>query len=118
LKLPAISGFAALLLLTLFGTVPAKSQADPSGIWLTQAGDARVQVSRCGGGLCGKIVWLRDPIDPRTGQPQVDDKNANPALTQRPIMGLSLFSACGKSVETSGPGAFTTPTTARPTPPT
>jgi uncharacterized protein (DUF2147 family) len=92
LKLPAISGVAALLFATLFGILPAKSQTDPSGVWLTQAGDARVHVSRCGGGICGKIVWLRDPIDPKTGQPQVDDKNANPALAQRPIIGLSIFS--------------------------
>ena len=33
---------------------PAKAQAsDPTGIWLTQAGDAKVRVSKCGGGICG-----------------------------------------------------------------
>ena len=89
MKLPAISGFAAILL--LLGIVPARSQTDPAGIWLTQAGDARVQVSRCGGGICGRIVWLRDPIDNNTGQPQLDDKNPNPALAQRPMIGLSIF---------------------------
>jgi uncharacterized protein (DUF2147 family) len=75
----------------MMGILPASSEADPSGVWLTQAGDARVQVSRCGAGICGRIVWLRDPIDPRTGQPQVDDKNPNPALAQRPIIGLSIL---------------------------
>lgn len=64
---------------------------DVGGIWLTQAGDAKVRVSRCGGGLCGAVVWLRDPIDSATGKPQVDDKNENPALRRRPIIGLSLF---------------------------
>jgi uncharacterized protein (DUF2147 family) len=89
-----MSGLAVLLFATLIGILPARSQVDPSGIWLTQAGDARVQVSRCGtGGICGRIVWLRDPIDNKTGQPQVDDKNANPALAQRPIIGLSIFSS-------------------------
>jgi uncharacterized protein (DUF2147 family) len=88
-----MSGLAVLLFATLIGIHPARSQADPSGIWLTQAGDARVQVSRCGNGICGRIVWLREPIDSRTGQPQVDDKNANPALAQRPIIGLSIFSS-------------------------
>ncbi|UTD27647.1 DUF2147 domain-containing protein [Bradyrhizobium sp. WD16] len=63
----------------------------PVGVWLTQAGDARVQVSHCGGKLCGKVIWLRDPIDKATGKPQVDDKNQNPALRNRPIMGLQLF---------------------------
>ena len=91
MRSPAISGFAVLLFATLTGILPASSESDPSGVWLTQAGDARVQVSRCGAGICGRIVWLRDPIDPRTGQPQVDDKNPNPALQQRPIVGLSIL---------------------------
>ena len=61
----------------------------PTGVWLTQAGDARVRVSKCGGGICGVIVGLREPIDPATGKPQVDDKNPNPALKKRPMIGLA-----------------------------
>jgi uncharacterized protein (DUF2147 family) len=64
---------------------------DPSGVWLTQAGDAKVAVSRCGAALCGRVVWLKSPIDGATGKPQVDDKNPNPRFAKRPIMGLQLF---------------------------
>ena len=64
---------------------------DPSGIWLTQAGDARVRVSKCGGAICGVVVWLREPTNPATGLPMVDDKNPNPALAKRPMIGLPLF---------------------------
>ena len=70
----------------------AQGASEPAGVWLTQAGDARVRVSKCGGGICGVIVGLKDPIDPATGKPQVDDKNPNPALKQRPMIGLPLFS--------------------------
>jgi uncharacterized protein (DUF2147 family) len=73
------------------GILPASSEPEPTGVWLTQGHDAHIQVSRCGAGICGRIVWLRDPIDPKTNQPQVDDKNPNPALQQRPIIGLSLL---------------------------
>ena len=78
----------------LVAAVPAKAKAQngPGGIWLTQAGDAKIRVSRCGAGICGVVVWLKEPIDPATGKPQVDDKNSNPALAKRPIIGLSLFS--------------------------
>jgi uncharacterized protein (DUF2147 family) len=76
----------------VLGTSTARSQSDPSGIWLTQAGDAQVHVHQCGGGICGKIVWLRDPIDKNTGRPQIDDKNPNPALARRPVMGMTIFS--------------------------
>jgi uncharacterized protein (DUF2147 family) len=69
----------------------AQGAAEPTGVWLTQAGDARVKVSKCGGGICGVIVGLKDPIDPATGKPQLDDKNPNPALRKRPMIGLPLF---------------------------
>jgi len=80
---------ASLLAATAAHAEPA---ADPTGTWLTQAGDAKVKVTKCGGGICGAIVWLRQPIDPATAKPAVDDKNPNPTLAKRPMMGLPLFS--------------------------
>lgn len=85
-------GFVVAIAAVLFGTTSARTQGiEPIGVWLTQAGDARVRVSKCGAGICGTIVWLREPVDQATGRPQVDDKNPNPALKSRPMMGLSLF---------------------------
>jgi uncharacterized protein (DUF2147 family) len=86
-------GFVLLMLMALTGAPPASAQAggEVTGVWLTQAGDARVRVSKCGGGICGVIVWLRQPIDPATGKPAIDDKNPNPALARRPMIGLPLF---------------------------
>jgi uncharacterized protein (DUF2147 family) len=87
-------GFIIAILTALLGAAPAKAQAggNPTGIWLTQAGDAKVRVSKCSGGICGVVVWLKDPINPATGKPQVDDKNPNPSLAKRPMIGLPLFS--------------------------
>jgi len=64
------------ILTALFAVAPANAQSggEASGIWLTQAGDAKVRVSKCGGGICGVVVWLKDPINPATGKPQVDDR--------------------------------------------
>ena len=73
-------------------TARAQGAGEPTGVWLTQAGDARVRVSKCGGGICGTIAGLRDPIDPATGKTQVDDKNPDPNLRKRPMIGLPLFS--------------------------
>lgn len=82
----------------------AKAQGANSvaGIWETEKGDAHVRVAPCGSALCGKIVSLRDPIDPQTGKPQVDDKNPNPALASRPMIGLSLFN----SMRPTGPDSW------------
>jgi uncharacterized protein (DUF2147 family) len=85
------SGFAIAILAALLSVADAQTTADPTGVWLTQAGDAKVRVSRCRGGICGVVVWLRSPIDPATGRPAVDDKNRNPALAKRPMVGLPLF---------------------------
>ncbi|MEO7012375.1 MAG: DUF2147 domain-containing protein, partial [Nitrobacter sp.] len=65
------SGFAIAFLTAILSVQIAAAQApaDPTGIWLTQAGDAKVRVSKCHSGLCGIVVWLRDPIDPATGKP-------------------------------------------------
>jgi uncharacterized protein (DUF2147 family) len=84
-------GFVIAILTALLGAPPAKAQA--GGIWLTRAGDAKIRVSKCGGGICGVVIWLKDPINPATGKPQVDDKNPNPSLARRPMIGLVLFSA-------------------------
>jgi uncharacterized protein (DUF2147 family) len=97
-------GFVALSLAALLAAPSAKAQTsgEPSGIWLTQAGDAKVKISKCSGGICGVIVWLKDPINPTTGKPEVDDKNANPVLAKRPMIGLPLFSG----MRPSGPNKW------------
>ncbi|MGY8668807.1 DUF2147 domain-containing protein [Bradyrhizobium sp. UFLA05-109] len=90
-----IHRFAVLVtcLAALLGATAARAQsADASGTWLTQAGDARIKISKCGGGVCGVIVWLKEPYDTATGQPASDSKNPNPALARRPLIGLPLFS--------------------------
>ena len=97
-------GFIVAIAAALLAAPTARSQSagEPTGVWLTQAGDARVKVSKCGGGICGVIVGLRDPIDPATGKPQVDDKNPNPALKRRPMIGLPLFTG----MQASGPNKW------------
>jgi uncharacterized protein (DUF2147 family) len=87
-------GFVVTTLAALLAAPGASAQAggEVSGVWLTQAGDAKVRVSKCGGGICGVVVWLKDPINPATGKPHVDDKNPNPSLARRPMIGLPLFS--------------------------
>ncbi|WP_084030764.1 DUF2147 domain-containing protein [Bradyrhizobium paxllaeri] len=91
-SLTSTSAFIAALVFACSSSVSlAGSTVDPAGIWLTQAGDAKVHVSRCGQAICGRVVWLKQPIDGATGKPQTDDKNPDPSLKKRPIIGLQLF---------------------------
>lgn len=92
---------AATLAVLCAGPAAAEGD-DPSGVWLTQAGDARVRVNRCGDELCGTVVWLKDKIDPSTGKPFTDNKNPDQALAKRPIIGLPLF----LGMKHAGPGKW------------
>lgn len=59
------------------------------GFWLTEEGDSQVQMYKgIDGKYFGKITWLDEPNE--DGKPKVDDDNPDPALRERPIMGLVI----------------------------
>jgi uncharacterized protein (DUF2147 family) len=86
---PALGALAAVVLAA--GVPSYASAADPSGIWAKDDGSAKMEVKKCGRGICSKIVWLREPNDSR-GKPLHDVRNENPSMRDRPIVGLPLFS--------------------------
>jgi len=70
----------------------AAAAADATGLWLTEAGKARVRVAKCGGdALCGTIISLKEPNDPETGKPKWDKFNSDPAKRSRPIVGTQMM---------------------------
>ncbi len=62
----------------------------PEGTWLSEDGATKVLISNCGGRLCGKVVWLDEPISPNTGKPKTDTLNPDPAKRSRPLIGLQV----------------------------
>lgn len=89
----------SLLLAALFLIVSAATSADDSilGQWTTKDGKSHVVISNCEAGLCGKIVWLKEPKFPAdddggmAGQTKIDRENPNPAMQKNPILGLQLM---------------------------
>jgi uncharacterized protein (DUF2147 family) len=63
---------------------------DPTGVWALENGKVTVKVSPCGDGLCGRIVGMKKPLD-KHGNLKRDKDNPNPALRNRPVVGLTLF---------------------------
>ena len=86
--------FATVLLTatTAFGA----GQNNILGTWNTDGGDSRLEFYRCGDKICGKIIWLKvpnyiDSNDGPVGITKVDRKNPDPALRNRPILGLQVM---------------------------
>ena len=50
---------ASLASLTLFAATNT-AEAAISGLYYDHSGRSAIQVSKCGSGLCGKIVWLKN----------------------------------------------------------
>ncbi|MDD2582300.1 MAG: DUF2147 domain-containing protein [Desulfuromonadaceae bacterium] len=87
--------FLAIVLLTATSAFSA-GQSDLLGSWKTEGGDSLLEFYRCGEKICGKVVWLKQPNyinskDGPVGKTKVDRKNPNPALRNRPILGLQVM---------------------------
>jgi uncharacterized protein (DUF2147 family) len=87
-----------------FSQEPESASIRIRGNWLTAEGESKIEIYRCDSvTLCGKIVWLRDPL--KNGKPVVDDKNPEDTLRTRPVMGLELlrgFTYAGDGVWSGG----------------
>ena len=83
---------AAAVVLALMSVAAAPAGAEEFvGTWLTANSDAHIRLTKCGKAMCGTVIWLKDPIDAKTGQPQADDKNPDPAKRKNKILGSRIF---------------------------
>ena len=90
------------ILLVLFAAIvplgPAWA-AGPIGTWATEEGKSHVKITTCGEKLCGRIIWLKQPLDDQ-GKAKFDAKNPDAALQSRPIIGLPLLANFSPGEET------------------
>ena len=61
------------------------------GVWKNGSGKGHVQIFKNKHKYYGKIVWLRDAMDPTTGKPKVDRKNSDPDQRNRPLIGMVMM---------------------------
>jgi len=82
---------AALAVLAMAGSVQAQP-ADISGTYVSESGETRVRVAKCGAVYCGTIVAVQ-------GEPK-DVNNPDPALRSRNLVGILMIS----NIQPSGDG--------------
>ncbi len=82
-------------LVLLFATGMQTAVGQPAqralGIWADEDGQSNIEISQCGDALCGRVVWLREPIN-ANGQPKTDINNPDARQRNRPLLGLTIIS--------------------------
>lgn len=90
---------ALIVAVSLFVSAASPAMAEGAGpaseVWLTDDGDTRVRIGRCGKEICGVVVWQRVPYN--------DENNPDPAKRSRPIVGIRMIS----HIKPTGPGSWT-----------
>jgi uncharacterized protein (DUF2147 family) len=81
----------ASLFLVIFSYAQTQSADAILGKWLNEDQDAHIQIYKENGKFFGKIVWLKEPNEPATGLPKVDDDNEDESLRSRPVLGLVML---------------------------
>lgn len=71
---------------------PAPEAAVPpeAGVWIDDTGRGAVEITPCGGKLCGNVVWLQQPLA-RNGKPQTDELNPDKSRRTQPVCGLQVI---------------------------
>lgn len=78
----------SLLIAVLFTSATAR--AEVTGVWSTAEGKSHVKIEPCGNKLCGKIIWLKEPLTEKKIA-KTDIKNENISLRGQPINGLEIL---------------------------
>jgi uncharacterized protein (DUF2147 family) len=73
---------AAALGVFVLATPALAQSGDPSGTWLTESGDTRVRIAKCGAVLCGTIIASTHPKDVN---------NPDPAKRDRSLVGVQMI---------------------------
>src|SRR3954453_21513425 len=74
---------AAALGVFVLATPALAQSGDPSGTWLTESGDTRVRIAKCGASWCGTIVASTHPKDVN---------NPDAAKRDRALVGVQMIS--------------------------
>ena len=107
---PGIITFLAMTVAALgMGAFKSAAQTDSPdailGVWKNGEGTGHISIEKSGGKYIGRIVWLKEPIDPETGKPKLDKLNPDKAKKTVPLIGMTNlwgFSYKGKKVWDDG----------------
>ena len=86
-----------ILILVLISILPfGFTTQDPKGdrfigVWEPSNGRSRIKIEKIGAKYFGKIVWLKEPIDPNTNKNKVDKNNPDTSMRNVPLKGYRIL---------------------------
>jgi hypothetical protein len=90
-KISLIALFSVLLL-SMTAFVSQNTDGDRLlGVWEPSNGRARVKVEKIGDKYFGRIVWLKEPVEPTTGENKTDKNNPDAALQKVSLKGYRML---------------------------
>ena len=87
-----------VVLALAFFAAPALAEPGALGVWATDEEKSHIEIYECGEQLCGRIVWLKEPLNDE-GTEKLDINNEDESLRERPIVGLELMTGFVESGE-------------------
>lgn len=76
--------------MAMLAAEPAAANAKAVGVWYDDTGKGAVEIFPCDNKLCGRIVWLKEPLG-KDGKPLFDGHNPQAEMRSRPICGLQVL---------------------------
>ena len=81
---------SVFLILSFAFSVLAQDKDAVLGKWLNASGEGQILIYKKGDQYFGKLVWLKNTNDEQ-GNVKLDNKNPDPSLRTRPLLGLELL---------------------------
>ena len=84
-KLTFLFLFSSLTLAAL-----AQKKDDILGKWINSSNEGQIEIYKRGDKFFGKLAWIKEPNDEK-GKPKTDQKNPEPALRSKALLGLEIL---------------------------
>ncbi len=91
MKSTVLFSLFVLMLAGISANAQKFSADDLIGVWEPSHGKGRVKIEKIGDKYFGKVVWIREPLDPETGEKKLDKNNPDPTLRKRKRLGLRVL---------------------------
>lgn len=89
--------YLQLCVWAIIGLVLVAAQSDSTkgdrliGVWEPSNGRVKVKIDKIANKYYGKIVWLKEPLDPESGLPKTDKNNPDESMREVPLKGYRMF---------------------------